>query len=291
LSSEFLSRLLRSDYKRFQRFPMGIGQSARQRARQRAEWRRILRRDNLIRIAPAMGTNSLRDKARLRQWRKRQRDREARIDLQATTIAAQMPPKWRDEWLKRVKRNRSRAERANAEIEKALPSIPEPGRDAFLARNRPNTKVSLAELRNRFAREKRMAGQAEQDRLTREYEDYGPDLWTPARGANEYIIPLLGSRIEVKFFAPACQPGSGWWWLIAVGGEGGLSDKCLSDWRGGRVGRRFNPAAMAFLRAARLHATACRWHSAIITSRPEYWLVSTKPMRLPKLFRLERTKS
>jgi hypothetical protein len=95
-----------------------------------------------------------RHRARLRQARKRQRDREERLDLQALVIAERMPVEWRAEWLEYVQRNRARKARVAVEVEQIVPLISESGRAKFVARNRPHTKVSLAELRNRFYREK-----------------------------------------------------------------------------------------------------------------------------------------
>src|SRR5262249_20877328 len=61
-----------------------------------------------------------RDQSRLRQARKRRRDREVRLDLEARTIADQMPAAWREEFLKLFHKEHGRAGRAKAEIEKAL---------------------------------------------------------------------------------------------------------------------------------------------------------------------------
>jgi hypothetical protein len=115
-----------------------------------------------------------RDQARRRQARKRQRDREVRLDLQATAIAEQMPARWRQEWLERVKRNRARKGRARVEVEKTLPLIPETAHPEFQARNRTNTKVSIAELRNRFFREKAKIEKAKRDWRAVHYEGGEP---------------------------------------------------------------------------------------------------------------------
>src|SRR6266545_8247665 len=98
-----------------------------------------------------MSANNEREQARQRQARKRQHDRQAGLNKKIiTTIAAEMPPAWRDEWLKRIgdkpAGNQSlivRKARAGAEIEKCLPLIPEYARAKFIADNRRHTKISV----------------------------------------------------------------------------------------------------------------------------------------------------
>jgi hypothetical protein len=94
-----------------------------------------------------------RDQARLRQARKRQRGREERLDLETEARAMRVPEAWRSEWKERVQRHRERKARAAIEVEKVLPLIPDSGRREFVKRNRPHTKVSLAEFQNHFVRE------------------------------------------------------------------------------------------------------------------------------------------
>jgi hypothetical protein len=217
-----------------------------------------------------------REQARLRQSRKRQRHREARLDVQASTMADQMPAAWHKEWLERVRRARACKERARAEVERTSALIPESGRADFAARNRPNTKVSLTELRNCFTREKLKAKQAAENSHSAEYDDGYPEDWRPPR----HEIELLdGTALCLE----RLQPGDWGWWLIACSGKGGLSDKRVRGYRiegdrcctvAGGV-RPFNPPAMAWQRAERLFAAACVCHDACVTSRPEYWLVAS----------------
>jgi hypothetical protein len=105
---------------------------------------------------------SRRDQARLRQARKRQRDREKRLDLETEARATHVPEAWRSEWKERVQRYRERKARAAVEVEKVLPLIPDSGRREFVKRNRPHTKVSLAEFQNHFVREMALRERLEQ---------------------------------------------------------------------------------------------------------------------------------
>jgi hypothetical protein len=239
-----------------------------------------------------MSKDRIRDQNRLRALRKREREREARIDVQTEAIANEMPEAWRDEWRERVKRNRSRAERAKAEVEKALPAIPESGRQDFIASSRLHTKVSLAELRNHFMREKQRAEQTEEDDPAFVCGDC-PEDWTRSRYSQgvQFLDGHIPKAKEITKFSPlwwgyvreredqpgSDQPGSTWWWMFAVYGEGGFSDERPFP----RHIERSNHYATAFLRAERENATACRYHSASITSRPEYWLVATTLMMPP----------
>jgi len=219
-----------------------------------------------------------REQARIRQLRKRQRDREARLDFQATTIAARMPEERRADWLERVRRNRAGKERALAEVERTSVLIPESRRADFLARNRSNTKVSLPELHRRFTREKLKAERAAEDWGSAVGDDH-PEDWSPPRHEIELLDGTLSLCLE------RVQPGSWAWWLIAIYGKGGLSDKrvrgyrrhgggiCLDD--GGLGVRPINPVAMAWQRAKRLFAAACVCHDACVTTRPDYWLVAS----------------
>jgi hypothetical protein len=219
-----------------------------------------------------------RELARQRQLRKRRRDREARLDLKASTIAGQMPLAWRDEWLQRVERNRARSKRAAAEVEKTLPSIPESGRADFLERNRPNTRISIPELRNRFAREKWKGERADERRRDAEYSDEEvggcEDDWEPSSRGNVLIFKReLGPRdwydpnaIEIRF-TELPLPGSEYWWMLLVYGEGGLGDKRVGGWR-----LSPNVIAIAWHREERRLAIACKCHNACVTSRPEYGL-------------------
>jgi hypothetical protein len=126
-----------------------------------------------------------RDQARLRQARKRQRDREERLDLETEARAMRVPEAWRPEWVKRVRQNRERKARVAIEVEKVLPLIPDSGRREFVKRNRPHTKVSLAELQNHFvrdiARHKRLE-QREREFVAAQYEGDVPEAETPFDG-------------------------------------------------------------------------------------------------------------
>jgi hypothetical protein len=120
-----------------------------------------------------MTDERIREQNRLRQLRKRQRQREERLDRQALAEAEKMIPKaWRTEWLERVKNNRERAKGAAAEVEKMLPLLPEAARHDFVVRNRANTKVSLPVLRNNFLREKEKA-----EREAKQAEGLDGDGW------------------------------------------------------------------------------------------------------------------
>jgi hypothetical protein len=190
-----------------------------------------------------------REQARLRQARKRRRDFEARLDVRAIAIADQMPPSWRKDWLKRVKRNREGKERASVEVNKAAASIPNEHRADFLAGHRQNTKFSLAELRNRFVREKEKARKT--DAPTQDQYSGGGErgVWQDSRGWG-----LWGDRY------PGSPPIEFVRWIAEVMP------------RPPRKGR-----GMAWQRAERLLAAACVCHDASVTSRPEYWLVANRP--------------
>jgi hypothetical protein len=117
---------------------------------------------------------SRRDQARLRQARKRQRGREERLDLETEARATRVPEAWRSEWKERVQRYRERKARAAIEVEKVLPLIPDSGRREFVKRNRPHTKVSLAEFQNRFVREmawRERLEQREREFVAAQYKD------------------------------------------------------------------------------------------------------------------------
>jgi hypothetical protein len=100
-----------------------------------------------------------REQARIRQARKRHREREARLDLQTEAAAERIPPEWRAEFRQRIKRSRARKARAAVEVERTVPLISESGRAEFVARNRTHAKVSITKLRKRFVREKEKAAQ------------------------------------------------------------------------------------------------------------------------------------
>jgi hypothetical protein len=206
-----------------------------------------------------------RDQARLRQARKRQRDREARFDVQAIAIADRMPPAWRKDFLERVKRNREGKERASIQVNKAAASIPDEHRAEFLASHRQNTKVSLAEIQRRFVREKSKAKQWPE-------KEPETDDWVPP--SRDVSVPLLNG-MQIQLDREEVIPGSWLWWTIALDGEGGLSDKRRNS--GMYPSRHFNEAAMAFLGAQRSMAAASKCHCACVTSRPEYWLVASRP--------------
>jgi hypothetical protein len=169
-----------------------------------------------------------------------------------------MPTEWRVDWLQRVRRNRAGKERALAEVEKALALIPESGRDAFRARNRQNTKVSLPELHNRFIREKAKIEAAEQDWRDEAYE--GDEVATVDA---DQACEVWGDR----------YPGSPPIEIVRRIAEYNLPSYHLD--RG----------AMDWQRAARLLAAACGCHDASVTSRPEYWLLVT---RLPTVNNFSR---
>jgi hypothetical protein len=131
-----------------------------------------------------MSANNEREQARQRQARKRQRDREARLNQKTiTTIGAEMPPAWRDEWLYRIgdkpAGNRSliaRKARASAEIEKCLPLIPEYARAKFIADNRRHTKISVSKLRERLIKERNELDELDEEEWQQRLED---DEWCP----------------------------------------------------------------------------------------------------------------
>jgi hypothetical protein len=198
-----------------------------------------------------------RDQARLRAARKRQRDRETRLDVRAIAIADQMPASWRQDWLKRVKRNREGKERASVEVNKAAASIPDEHRAEFLASHWQNTKVSINELRNRFVREKSRAKQWP--------EKPQVDNWAPA--PRDDPVPLLsgfsvplsnGMQIHLDQ-QEEVTPGSWLWWTIALDGA------------------RWSRPAMAWRSAQKAAAAASKCHCACVTSRPEYWRVASQP--------------
>jgi hypothetical protein len=212
-----------------------------------------------------------REQARLRQLRKRQRDREARLDAQATAMAARMPEEWRADWLGRVRRNRAGKGGARAEVERTSALIPQSGRADFLARNRPNTKVSLAELRNRFVREK---GKIERADQVWRAEHYQEDL-RANRCHDDEIEDDIGQQWSPWGPWDERYPGS--------------PPKKFVEWinneprYAGTGEQRVNTDAMARQRVARLLAAASKCHSAAITSRPEYALVSPARLVLTRL--------
>jgi hypothetical protein len=226
------------------------------------------------------GAARKRDQARLRQLRKRQRDRKDRVDLKAQTIADQMPASWRAEWLDRARRNRATKQRAAVEVEKTLVFIPKARHSEFLARNRPHTKVSLAELRNRFTREKQRAEQTRAevvDGVLDDECDHDEPWWSDC---GNFVPPM---EREAAWDSIMLHPGSPDWWESALYEEGGLL--CGPAEMGEAV--LINPAAMAWRRARKRQAAACVCQSACVTSQPEYWLVSIQPPR-PLRFRFVR---
>jgi hypothetical protein len=195
-----------------------------------------------------------REQARLRQARKRRRDLEAILDVRAIAIADQMPPSWRKDWLKRVKRNREGKERAGVEVNRAAASIPDEHRPAFLASHRQNMKVSLAELQRRFVREKSRAKLWPEDKPEE-------DDWVPVPAPRDDFVPhrlsvplLNGIQLDQEV-----TPGSWLWWTIALDG---------AEWSG---------PAVAWRSAQRAVASASKCHCACVTSRPEYWHVASEP--------------
>jgi hypothetical protein len=165
-----------------------------------------------------------RDQARIRQARKRRRDREARLDLRAKTIAEQMPPAWRAEWLKSVQHGRGRAKRAAAEVDRMLAFIPSGDHSKFVARNRPHAKFSLTAQHNHFLRMKEKQRRVEADqratekRQRGEAEGYDPNVWPPL--FSDDVGVMLGELWrKVPFLF---GPGSWWWWAFACEGEGGF---------------------------------------------------------------------
>jgi hypothetical protein len=232
-----------------------------------------------------------RDRARLRQARKRQRDRKARLALRADAIAERMPPEWRADWFKRVARNDTGKERARIELEKMLAFIPAEHRSEFLGNNRRHVKLSLPELRNRFVREKQKAEQAvlqeEQAVLQEEGQKAG-------QGDDQYWAEKYDEHHKTGLMLQDCDVEGGLlhprlipifrlhrpeWevrWTFALSGQGGILDKRVhSD-------RPFNPFAMDWLRQAKRlkHASVC--HGTCVTSRPEYFLVAARhpPLRI-----------
>src|SRR5262245_18491045 len=103
-----------------------------------------------------------REQARLRQAEKRKRDRAHRIDEQAAAVAtAKLPKAWQAEFLRDVRRETARANKARAEVEKTAEVFSgDTVRAAYLKRNYSNTKVSVSKLFNKFVKQKVGMGQA-----------------------------------------------------------------------------------------------------------------------------------
>ena len=225
-----------------------------------------------------------RDQARLRQARKRRRDRKARRALRADAIAERMPPEWRADWFKRVARNDTGKERARIELEKMLAFIPAEHRSEFLGNNRRHVKLSLPELRNRFVREKQKAEQAflqeeeqkaeQADDQWWEFDEHQKNALRDWQWECDVKGGLLHPRLIPEFRLLLLE-----WdlrWTFAFMGQGGILDKRVDR------DRPFNPIAMDWLRQAKRlnHASVC--HGACVTSRPEYFLVADghPPLRI-----------
>src|SRR3954467_13741131 len=102
-----------------------------------------------------------REQARVRQARKRQRDRGDKISEQADAAAETLPFGWRPEFLNFVRKARGRAEAARAQVEKTAVLFGDgPGRQQYLKSNYQNTKVSITRLRNEFIKQKTKIAQA-----------------------------------------------------------------------------------------------------------------------------------
>ena len=96
-----------------------------------------------------------REQARVRQSRKRGRDRADRIEQHAEDEAAKLPRAWQPEFLHFVSSARARAEKALIQVEKSALLLPEGvARDAYLKRNNKTTKVSIPRLYKEFVRRK-----------------------------------------------------------------------------------------------------------------------------------------
>jgi hypothetical protein len=96
-----------------------------------------------------------REQARIRQARKRQRERVDRISDQADAAAETLPLGWRAEFLDLVRKARARADGARVEVEKtAVLFADDSGRQRYLKANYRNTKVSIPRLLNEFIRQK-----------------------------------------------------------------------------------------------------------------------------------------
>jgi hypothetical protein len=170
---------------------------------------------------------SRRAQARLRQARKRQRGREERLDLETEVRAMRVPEAWRSEWKERVQRHRERKARAAIEVEKVLPLIPDSGRREFVKRNRPHTKVSLAEFQNHFVREmawREHLEQREREFVAAQYEEVG--------GVPEDGIPFGGWNTR--------YPGSPPLWLVQklerLPRQGPIDQKLIKIQRAARFG-------------------------------------------------------
>jgi hypothetical protein len=101
-----------------------------------------------------------REQARIRQARKRQRERVDRISDQADAAAETIPLGWRAEFLDLVRKARARADGARGEVEKTAVLFVDRGRQQYLKSNYRNTKVSIPRLLNEFIRQKTKIAQA-----------------------------------------------------------------------------------------------------------------------------------
>jgi hypothetical protein len=122
--------------------------------------------------------DSQREQARIRQARKRQRERGDRISDQADSAAETLPLGWRAEFLDLVGKARARAQGARLEVEKAaVLFMDDTGRQQYLKSNYRNTKVSIPRLLNEFIKQKTKIARAAAITNNELLGDYCHDEW------------------------------------------------------------------------------------------------------------------
>ena len=212
---------------------------------------------------PQILENRKRAQDRIRRRAFLRRETEARNLLKVEREAAKFPPEFRARWRRFALNNLATKKRASAEVQRTLPSIPESRRDEFLVSNRPHTKPSIAELRNRFIRQvdKRERGFAE----VRDFlfdQNYEGGVGDP-----DDFVGRSPPPPEINDDFLLCKDGfvrPGW-----------LVEERIRRIRGKCGGERLiNRDLATWQRMGRAVFDSCRMHGGCVTSRPEYQMVS-----------------